>query len=149
MAAEGLAAAVLVLGVLLGGWALATAAAEVPDLWDPCRTWGMRNGGTLSPDQGCPSRSGTSETKPEFLLRLTAIQGGCLVASLLSAWGSRRRDRTAQGLLAVAAAIAAVESALLFVGLSFLFVLTALLAVLAGVLLVRLRPAEPSPLPAA
>lgn len=105
----------------------------------------------LSPDDECRSRTGTSETKTGFLLRLAAVDGVVIVAGAASAAGAWR-GRAA--LVLLAGILLAAESVLLFFGLSVGFVVTAGVAVVQFVCAAGLhrrsrraaaRPSPPEP----
>jgi hypothetical protein len=96
---------------------------EVPGFWDPCRTWGMRSGGSLelTPGDPCQGKSATSETRGLAALRLFLVDGVSLAAAGLAVAGAVRR----RGLpLLVAGLLMATESVLLFLGLSIAFVVS-------------------------
>ena len=120
----------------LAAWLIAT---ELPDFWDPCMEWGRGSDSgmlTVSPDDACPTRSSTSETRLQAAGRLAAVDGSTIVASVLAsvaAW--RRRPWPA----AVAAFLMLVVSVLLVMGFSIAFPLTLAVAVLYAVAAGRWR----------
>lgn len=124
-----LAKAVLAAAVFLGGMALVLAASAVPAFFDPCHEWGMRSGGSvaIAPGDACQSRSATSETKGEAVLRMAIVFGGTIVASSLGAVGALRGLRPP---LLVGAAMLFALSVLLFFGASIAFLLVLGAAVL-------------------
>jgi hypothetical protein len=62
----------------------------IPQFWDPCFQWGIshRGGMYVSPGGACRAMEGTSETKAQAVVRLTLVQGGILIASLLAILGA-------------------------------------------------------------
>lgn len=92
---------------LLGAvFAVLLAAPTVENMLDPCHQWDSRGEpGVLTPDESCPSRSASSETLAEAVLRLTAIQGVLLLGSGLALWGAlaERTRGVAAGMVAYVA----------------------------------------------
>ena len=93
--AEVLSKALAVIGALPLVWFVAfSLSKELPRLLvdDPCFIWGQKNSAILS--VGRPPcehfAEGTSETKTAAIARLTAVQGGLLVATVLALIGSFR-----------------------------------------------------------
>ncbi|MHB1262185.1 MAG: hypothetical protein ACYC2H_10785 [Thermoplasmatota archaeon] len=142
-----LAATVVASGVTLGFLAAWGLAIEVPDFWDPCMTWGMRSGDSLSPDDSCPSRSGASETRLEAAFRLVAVDGTGLATAVLAVWGGWVRGWK---MTLAASVLMIAETVLLFFGLSFAFALTLGAGALFLVAALRWRglPARPRAVPA-
>ena len=67
-----------------------TLGAEVPNFFDPCRSWGITSDRQLY-DPACRGRmSGTSETRLRTMLRLAIIQGGMLTACAAALVGAYR-----------------------------------------------------------
>lgn len=142
-----LAIAVLGVAVAFAGLAAWLIAQELPDFWDPCMGWGEAGDSgpiIVSPDDECPTRSGTSETKLQAAGRLAAVDGSTIVASVLAGVAAWRR-------LAWPAAVAAVlmtgVTVLLFFGLSIAFPLTLAVAVLYAVAAGRWRRPAPATVP--
>jgi hypothetical protein len=113
----------LVLAVTLPivAFAVVSLAAQVPDFFNFCMSWGMSSGSALSVSPGgpCTTASGTSETIVQAVLRLTLIQGGIFLAFCLGIVGV---VRPRPAFLVAASALLFLESAPLV--LDGLFVLT-------------------------
>jgi hypothetical protein len=141
---EALRVAVIAVGAVLGVLAIVAAATEIPSFWDPCKTWGPDSGGTmsLSPGEACRGKSATSETKPQAVLRMTAVFGTATVAGGLAIWAAARRAAAPAG---VAAGLLAFESGLLFLGISAAFGLTLAGAILFFIAALRWRSRPPAP----
>lgn len=138
-----------VVGVAGALAALATLglAAEVPEFWDPCHTWGLRSGDglELAPDGPCQARTGTSETRLGAAVRLLLVDGSALAAAGLAAWGALARRPLP--LLAAGAAMAA-ETLLLLAGLSLAFAVPLAAAALFLTVGAGLRRGEATAVPA-
>ena len=72
----------LIMTLPIGVFAAASLASQLPDFFNPCLTWGMPNGGSISVSPGgpCPAAGGTSETMSQAAMRLVLVQGGILTA---------------------------------------------------------------------
>lgn len=105
-------------------------ARELPDLWDPCLTWGMNTGSShLAPDDSCQAKEATSETKAGFLVRLAAVPGFVAACGAVAIVGGVRQRRA--WLVGSSIGFAA-ESIVLFLGLSAAFMVTLGAALLLG-----------------
>lgn len=90
-------------------FAVVSLASQLPDFFNPCMKWGISSESTLIVSQAgpCTIASGTSETIPQAMLRLTLIQGGILFAFCLGILGVVRSRPT---FLMAASAILFLES---------------------------------------
>jgi hypothetical protein len=102
--------------------AVSSLANDMLNLVRPCFTWGLANGGSVMVSTGgpCTSAGGTSETVPQMLLRLTIIQGGILLGSVLGVLGVLRSRPI---LLVACSAILFLESLPLVLGGAFVLAL--------------------------
>jgi hypothetical protein len=81
--------AVLAALLLLAAWSLAR---TLPQFWDRCFQWATPQtaGMSISPEPGCRSVEGTSETRLQAVARLAVVHGGILLASVLGVLGAVR-----------------------------------------------------------
>ena len=127
------------LGAFLVALGVYGIASELPDLWDPCREWGIGNqhSVTIAPGDECQARSGTSETKTGFLARLALVPGLTIACGILAIVGAWRRERP--WLVAATVGMGA-EAIFLFFGFSVFFLIAAGVAVAFGACAAGLKP---------